>query len=67
MSGSVSCKRACLDEFSGIKPSTYRLIPDHEGSRDLGLAKLGYQSEDMVSIQPDVAWPDQLRFGFRWD
>ena len=67
MSGSVSRERACLDELSGIKPSTYRLIPDHEGSRDLGLAKLGYQSEDLVSILPDVARPDRLRFGFRWD
>ena len=50
-----------------MKLFTYRLIPDHEGPKDWALAKLRCRPEDLVSILPDVARPDRLRFGFRWD
>ena len=67
VSGSVLHERECLDELSGIKPSTYRLIPGHGGSRDLALAKLGCQSEDLKLTPWDVGVmrPGLLRFDLR--
>ena len=66
VSGSTLHERVCLDESSRIKISTHRSIPDHEGLRAWGLAKLRCRPEDLGLILWDAVRQDRFHFGLRW-
>ena len=64
-SGSVLCKKVCLDGPSETKAFTHRWTPGQEGPMGWALAKLRYRSEDLELIPWDVEMPGWLCFGFR--
>ena len=62
---SVLREKVWLDRSFGRKLFVYRLIPDHEGSRDRTLEKSRYRPGDLELIPWDVVRQGQVRFGLR--
>ena len=58
-------RKVWLDRSFGRKLFVYRLIPDHEGSRDRTLEKSRYRPGDLELIPWDVVRQGQVRFGLR--